>query len=280
MKMFVCECCGAKEARKENGFLICEYCGFQTADGSDNQEVVVREEISIQLLEENLKGTWTKEDEENYKRLRRLYWIVFFLGWCGVHRFYQKKIGTGILYLFTFGLLGIGWMVDAIKIALAWSKDIERKKGSAINKDAVLELVKAKNLKELDEIANEVHMIYYSRGVFGRDKDEVEIICRVLDVDEKSAQKAIDKIKHPYGQGANYNPPVSKQRCPKCGGENYHAFVTERVIREGKTKTTVSLNLNPLKPFTVFNQKEKVIREPWTVQESKFVCDDCGKIFK
>lgn len=82
-------------------------------------------------------------------------------------------------------------------------------------------------------------------------------------------------------ENAMVHPHIEKgrQKCPNCGGVNYHAFVEEKVIRKGKTKTTVSLNLNPLKPFTVFDQKEKVVREPWTVQESKFVCDDCGEIF-
>lgn len=67
--------------------------------------------------------------------------------------------------------------------------------------------------------------------------------------------------------------------CPKCGGKNYHAFIDEVILREGKTKTKTSLNLNPLKPFTLFNHKEKVVRQPVTMQVSKFVCDDCGKIF-
>lgn len=44
--------------------------------------------------------------------------LCVFLGCIGAHRFYEKKIGTGILYLFTFGLFGIGWFVDIIRIAL------------------------------------------------------------------------------------------------------------------------------------------------------------------
>lgn len=40
-------------------------------------------------------------------------WILLtFLGFFGIHRFYIGKIGTGILYLLTLGLLGIGVIYD------------------------------------------------------------------------------------------------------------------------------------------------------------------------
>lgn len=71
-----------------------------------------------------------------------------------------------------------------------------------------------------------------------------------------------------------------KRRCPVCGGERFHAFVEERVVVPAKVKSKTTLNMNPLKPFTVFNHKEKVVRQAITQQVSKFVCDDCGKIFQ
>ncbi|MBA9078252.1 MULTISPECIES: TM2 domain-containing protein [Rufibacter] len=40
------------------------------------------------------------------------YLLWFFLGWLSMHRFYLGKIGSGILYLLTGQLLGIGWLVD------------------------------------------------------------------------------------------------------------------------------------------------------------------------
>ena len=38
--------------------------------------------------------------------------LCFFLGVFGAHKFYEGKIGMGILYLFTCGLFGIGTIID------------------------------------------------------------------------------------------------------------------------------------------------------------------------
>jgi TM2 domain-containing membrane protein YozV len=42
--------------------------------------------------------------------------LWFFLGVLGVHKFYLNKFGMGILYIFTGGLLLIGWLVDLFTI--------------------------------------------------------------------------------------------------------------------------------------------------------------------
>lgn len=42
--------------------------------------------------------------------------LCVFLGGLGVHKFYEGKIGTGLLYFFTFGLFGFGWLVDCFNL--------------------------------------------------------------------------------------------------------------------------------------------------------------------
>lgn len=40
--------------------------------------------------------------------------LCFFIGYLGAHKFYEGKVGMGILYLFTGGLFGFGWLIDTI----------------------------------------------------------------------------------------------------------------------------------------------------------------------
>ena len=44
-------------------------------------------------------------------------WLLLtFLGWLGMHRFYIGKWPTGILYLLTLGLCGVGWLYDYLTL--------------------------------------------------------------------------------------------------------------------------------------------------------------------
>lgn len=57
--------------------------------------------------------------EEHSTGVAFLLWLSCLFGVCGVHRFYLGKKGTGLLYLLTFGLFGIGQLLD-----LFWMRDL------------------------------------------------------------------------------------------------------------------------------------------------------------
>lgn len=44
------------------------------------------------------------------------YVLLFFFGCMGAHRFYLRRWGTGLLYLCTLGLLGVGVIWDVFMI--------------------------------------------------------------------------------------------------------------------------------------------------------------------
>lgn len=56
----------------------------------------------------------------NNPRNRKSKWtallLCVFLGFLGIHRFYLGRYKTGILWMFTGGLLYIGWITDIFKI--------------------------------------------------------------------------------------------------------------------------------------------------------------------
>ena len=53
-----------------------------------------------------------------------LLWIIF--GFFGAHHFYLKRIEFGIVYFFSFGLLGCGWVIDMFRMPYLVSQTNKR----------------------------------------------------------------------------------------------------------------------------------------------------------
>ncbi len=123
-----CGECGARAG--EDGMKFCKHCGAKiTADavmcihcGRQVEELKQQGITQPQIVinNDNINTNTNAGIDAMYGTRMKNKWVAFllclFLGWLGIHKFYEEKIGMGVLYLFTFGLFGIGVIVDLILI--------------------------------------------------------------------------------------------------------------------------------------------------------------------
>lgn len=102
-----CKHCGAKIPTDA---VLCTACGRQVEElkkDSTNPSIVINNANSN--VNTNVVGGMGRQKNKWIALL-----LCFFLGYVGAHKFYEGKIGLGILYLFTAGLFGIGLFIDFI----------------------------------------------------------------------------------------------------------------------------------------------------------------------
>ena len=104
-----CKFCGAII---DKDCVICPKCGKQVEELKSAQPNVVINNTNTNANVNTIRGYGRPKNK----------WVSFFLclffGMIGAHKFYEGKVWTGILYLFTLGLCGIGWVIDTIAILL------------------------------------------------------------------------------------------------------------------------------------------------------------------
>ena len=102
-----CKYCGQKI---DDTASFCSSCGARVDEGGSVNQPVVN-------VYNNVEGGYVHKKK----------WVAFFLclllGEFGIHRFYVGKIFTGIIWLCTLGLCGIGWILDLLVILLGGFKD-------------------------------------------------------------------------------------------------------------------------------------------------------------
>ena len=98
----------------DSSCIICPACGKQVEDLPNAQPNIV-----IQNTNENINtNTVTYLGRGKLCNKWVSFLLCFFLGIFGAHKFYEGKVIMGLIYFFTGGLLGIGWLIDTISILL------------------------------------------------------------------------------------------------------------------------------------------------------------------
>ena len=111
-----CQKCG-KEI--DDSAIVCPNCGVPTSNYHQTQQ---QPNIVINNSNTNTNVNGFGVGISPKSRLVALL-LCFFLGVLGIHRFYVGKIGTGLIWMLTLGLGGIGVLVDFILILLGAFRD-------------------------------------------------------------------------------------------------------------------------------------------------------------
>lgn len=104
-----CEKCGNKVVIDA---VICPNCGMQLEDLKTEESKVNPQIIINNSNTNNMNNVISRKKCDKWVALL----LCIFLGFLGVHKFYEGKAGLGILYIFTCGLFGIGLFIDFIII--------------------------------------------------------------------------------------------------------------------------------------------------------------------
>lgn len=111
MRPEICKNCGANDFLPTEDGYVCTYCDSRhvTKQAVPAVEVHFNQAHTPQPKPDPTPVTASSGKAKN-KWVALLLCVV--LGYYGGHKFYEGKIIMGLIYLFTQGLFGIGWIVD------------------------------------------------------------------------------------------------------------------------------------------------------------------------
>lgn len=116
-----CKYCGAKIPEQA---VICTHCGGQVEELKSKEQaqpsVVINNSNASTNSNVNTNTNTNVNAAGLYYRKPKNKWVALllciFFGIIGAHKFYEGKIGMGVLYIFTVGLFCVGWIMDIIAL--------------------------------------------------------------------------------------------------------------------------------------------------------------------
>lgn len=121
-----CSNCGNKIAKTVK---LCPHCGAAVGQNQSQQvqQPQVQQPQQPQIIIQNTNSN--VNTNQNTQNVNMGYWkkpknkwvallLCIFLGFLGMHKFYEGRIGTGILYMLTCGLFCIGWIIDIFALLM------------------------------------------------------------------------------------------------------------------------------------------------------------------
>lgn len=128
---FKCKNCGSTKYEKpDENTYECFYCGNKEhVYLKDDKQELTKDEV-VDTINEIIEERESQKEAElispkpNPQRTRALIELLLciFLGTFGVHRFFRGRVFTGLIFLFTYGLLGVGVLYDLIKCVIKLAK--------------------------------------------------------------------------------------------------------------------------------------------------------------
>ena len=111
-KLKFCKHCGEKIPEDA---VICTKCGRQVEEikkGSGSDQIIINNNNSASAAASAsaVAGGFYGRPKNKWVALALCIFTI-----CG-HKFYEGKVGMGVIYLFTAGLFGIGWIIDIISL--------------------------------------------------------------------------------------------------------------------------------------------------------------------
>lgn len=107
--------------RQGPGISDAEQMGYDFERGRQRASVEFAQGYADRMAEEHAYGEqWGFDARNTVSAKSKMVTLLLslFLGPIGAHCFYAGRMGRGVLFFFTVGLFGFGWIYDTVQIAL------------------------------------------------------------------------------------------------------------------------------------------------------------------